>query len=151
MPLANTFQTIDPFSGEQVHFKEYKQIVRYCYEVIKRVVAENEKRGKKGDERFHVCAILRDKPERHTFLNLTCDEPAFGIQCSKPNRAYAGALSHAENLISGEWMIATVEQEAACIQRDKDDAIAKAKHSTDKAALQAGETFSIASRLIQNA
>jgi hypothetical protein len=61
----------DPFTGAVSHVKDWKSIFKATYDVIRRCVAENEKRGKTGDERFYVCAILRDNPNRHGWLNLT--------------------------------------------------------------------------------
>jgi hypothetical protein len=137
MPLGNSIQGTDPFTNAPLHFKDYKEVVRACYDVIKKCVAENERRGKVGDERFHVTALLRADPRRHTYLNLTIHEPNIGVVCSHPSRAYGGALSHAENLL-GEWKVASELEEAACKQRDLDDARAKAKrlnqNATDKAA-----------------
>jgi len=124
MPLPNTIQGIDPFTNKPVQFKDFRAVSRACYKIIEKCVEENERRGKKGDDRFVVCAILNDasKAHRHCWLNLTVHEPEFGILCSRPNRAYAGALSHAENLLSGEWIYANAEQEVKCREIDIEEA-----------------------------
>lgn len=142
MPLPNTIQGVDPFTKERIDFKDYKQVVRKCYQIIKRCVEENEKRGKKGDARFIVCAIHTNTPEhRHCWLNLTCHEPEHGIECSAPKNAYAGALSHAENLISGEWRYASAEEEIQCKQRDDDASAAKMKSRGQQVAANAAVTL----------
>src|SRR5688572_15266446 len=116
--LSNDHVGRDPFTGAEIRFKNWKQIVAGCYELIRKCVAENERRGKTGDERFHVCALHQhykakgyDAP-RHGYFNLMCHEPEMGITCSSPKAAYGGYLGHAEILLSGKWRIATPEEEA---------------------------------------
>src|SRR6185312_9463990 len=69
---------------------------------------------------FLVCAIFRPKPEIHRWLCLASPDLS-GVNVRQYAVPYAGALSHAETLLEGDWYIANPEEEAACVMRDKSD------------------------------
>jgi len=141
MPLGSTVIAFDPVTGKQLEFKSHREIVRACYKFIKQCVAENEKRGKTGDDRFIICAISKNNPALHIYPNLTCHEPEQDLECSSPKMAYAGHLNHAEMMFSGEWRLATAEEEAACRKQDDEQKEAVIKNRGAKLAEKAAGTM----------
>ena len=120
------YRIFNPWDAQLGHgdFCEHlSDIERRCEALILEAYEHNVKQGKKGQARHIVCGIHREK-DIHNWFNLAMNLPILrmkGVRC----QAYAGAMGHAETLLSGEWRIANEKEEAAC--RAKDAAAAKDK------------------------
>lgn len=126
------YRIFNPWDAQLGHgdfVEQLRDIERRCEALIIEAYERNLKMGKTGQALHIVCGIHREKGI-HNWFNLAMNLPALrirGVRCQE----YAGAIGHAETLLSGEWRIANEKEEAEC--RAKDVAAAKAKKEAQTA------------------
>ena len=120
------YRIFNPWDAQLGHvdFVEHlADIERRAQALIAEVYERNAKMGKTGQALFHIAAIHREKGI-HNWFNLAMNLPMLRMRGVRVQE-YAGALNHAETLLSGEWRLTTDKEEAEC--RAKDAAAAKDK------------------------
>jgi hypothetical protein len=148
-------QLFDPWKKERVATTlapNPKVVSALGTKLISEVFTKNRAAGKAKP--FLVCGINRDKPQIHAWLDLstTINEE---IRPAYPEKDYAGALSHAETLLTGEWYIASPEEEKACHEKDMKDRERALAHATQEKVGEAnkliGEIFKAAASQVKAA
>ena len=145
MPAMTTFPVHDPWSRETPqaeHLGELRQFNQRCYALVKKVLDRNQAAGKKGKEIFWVYGIMRARPECHVIFNLAMKldkYEIFPLDLGVPE--YSGAMGCAETLLGGAYRIASIEEEAECIQRDIKAREAKLAQRRESAGLQLGSAL----------
>jgi hypothetical protein len=128
---AQGYRIHDPFKADlndPSFIESTSAYERLCLDLIFRVHERNEKIGRKGQDCFIICAIHRQKGI-HNYFNLAMNIPQLtsrGIRCSE----YGGALGHAEQLLEGDWRIATPDEEKTCREKDEEARRAKVERMT---------------------
>lgn len=119
----------------------YKQVQAHAILLIKEVYERRQKDGCKNP--FLVCAINREKPEIHRWMNLAMRIDEANINPGDLGLyENAGALSLAEALLDGTWYIGNLEEEAACVAKDvKDREEALKRNSSEQAGKDATKLF----------
>lgn len=119
----------------------YKHVQQHAYALIAEVFTKRQAAGKANP--FLICAINRDKPAIHRWMNLATRLDDKGIDPGALNLyENAGALALAEALLDGTWYIASDEEEAACVAFDvKEREEALKRNSSEQAGKDATRLF----------
>jgi len=147
MQLAQGYPTYNPHTKEQgnpITLSNIGQVERKCMALIHELYTRN--RDANLPEPFVVCAISRVNG-MHRWFNLSTPLPqTYSYQGAPivPKVDYAGAMNHAEALLSGKWRVATIEEYKACHEADvaatKEELSRRAEINTG-AMLKAGMAF----------
>lgn len=141
--VKSVIEIFDPTLKERKKLKEVateKEFQLAAKNLIATLFARNANAGKKGDERFLVYGVHRDKGIHRRFnlammivQNNQIREVNIGTGVTQdtllvqPEREYGGALNHAEMLLAGDWCVASIDEEASL--KAKDDAETKAANA----------------------
>ena len=122
MAMVTTFPVYDPWNVSTPaaeHIGEIRQYNQRIYALVRKVYERNQAAGKKGKELFWATGILRADPKRHTNFNLAMRIDKYEIFPRDVGAVeYAGSMGAAETLLGGEWRIASLDEEIACVKQD---------------------------------
>lgn len=161
--VKSVIEVCDPYAKERKVVKEVGREAEFqqaALNLIAMIFVRNMNAKKVGDERFYVYAVHRTKGI-HVRFNLAMTvvqnnqirAVTIGSDINqesvlvRPDVEYGGALSNAETLLSGDWRVASLEEEVELAAKDKaaaDAVIAerlKAKHGDTDAIRTASDSI----------
>lgn len=122
---VNGFRIFNAFGkerGQETIVPSWGHVEIHALAVIEHVYKRNVQNS--SVEPFQCCAIHRDRPNVHRWFNLQKPIPERQVgDATTPE--YGGAMRHAVSLLSGEWRVASLEEEAACRKLDEAATVAE--------------------------